>query len=241
MSVVRLVVLGLVALAGCFVATPMPTKVPHIERPTLAPDAFLEIESGVDTERRTYHEKADVCPKGSSSGCIEVETTKRKKVRVATATAVVNGTPISIGAVATVASPIFVADTDRARRVTSSCRRGRYTMILGALSMVAAGYMLNAGWGTEETERNQGLYVGGLAAGGAGLAALVLGRFAFGGQHCSEANELFDKWGLVYRDPAATTVKRDAAKLLEKLVEKYNHDHGAKPALVEPAPEAIEE
>ncbi len=222
MSVIRIVVLGFVAqLAGCYVMK-LPPSVPKVDRPTIAKDSFLELETGRANETRYYTENSKHCHKGD---CIDVKTDRRKNVRVKVAAATLDGNPISIGQVAAAASPEYVSDTEKLRPLTSSCKRGRIVMMGGGVFLTAAYFLLQAGF--RKDEPNRAAAIGGVAALGAGVTGMALGRFAFGGQHCNEAEKLYSKWATVYYSPDATTVKKGSAEMLELLVDKFNRDREA--------------
>ncbi|HEU0029851.1 MAG TPA: hypothetical protein VFQ53_04405 [Kofleriaceae bacterium] len=237
MTAVRISIFVVATSTGCFVAQ-MPKKVPEVNAPKLAPDAFIDVHTDVATESRGYTERSDVCSGGSD--CVQIRTHKRKNVLVNTATATVDGAPVTIGQVAMATSPEFVADDARLRSATSHCRRGRLVMMAGGLGLTAAYFLLNAGLGANP--KDPALTAGGIAAGGGGLAVMALGRFALGGQDCGTAEKLFDKWSGVYEDPSSTEVREDRAKLLEALVEKFHHDHPrAQQATTDDAPASTDE
>ena len=95
----------------------------------------------------------------------------------------------------------------------------------GGVLLTAAYFLLQVGFGGEQ--RNTPYAVAGVGALGGGVTSIVLGRFAFGGQDCGDAEELYGKWSPVYRDPNAIVVKHKSAEMLEMLVAKFNRDREA--------------
>ena len=209
-----------VVLTGCFYVS-MPPKVPRIEQPQLAEDAFIDVETDIKNESRSYTEKIEVCPKGSRSNCHDERRQKHRTVAVNVARATVDGTPISIGAVAMASSDVFRKDTERLRGITASCKKGRIAMTIGGLGLTSSFFLLNVGFAEPP---NRGYQIGGIAALGAGAAIMALGRFALGGQDCDEAKTLYRKWAGVYADPDDSSVKGNRAELLEALAKKFNRD-----------------
>ena len=233
MSVVRTLALAGVAaqLAGCFVFS-MPPSVPKVNRPNLAPDTFLEANSGIVREASTRGETSRVC---SGGDCTSITTYVPTTVRVHVAEPTANGAPISLGALAAAASPEYVTETERAGALTSKCKRGRILMTGGGLALTTAFVLLSIGYNKDKP--NQGAAIGGFAAAGGAVAGLVGGRYFAGGQYCDDAEKLYKKWAVVYKDADDTKLREDAAEMVDALVEKFNKDHSrvAKP---EPEPEA---
>ncbi|HEY5937184.1 MAG TPA: hypothetical protein VIU61_21185 [Kofleriaceae bacterium] len=236
MSVVRTLALtGLAAqLAGCFVFS-MPPSVPKVNRPNLGPDTFLEANSEVVRESSTRGETSRVC---SGGDCTSFTTYVPTTIRVHVATPTANGSPISIGALAAASSPEYVTDTERAGSLTSKCKRGRILMTGGGLALTTAFVLLSVGYNKDKP--NQNAAIGGFAAAGAAVVGLAGGRYFFGGQYCDDAEKLYRKWAVVYKDADATKVKRDAAEMVDVLVDKFNKDRSrvAKPDAEPAAPDA---
>ncbi|MEO8705076.1 MAG: hypothetical protein ABI867_33795, partial [Kofleriaceae bacterium] len=203
MSLRSIALLALLAgSGGCFTvdAFNLPSTIPKSARPQLPPDTFIEVEAGFVKESYTVTDKVKVCSKGD---CMEVLSDRRKHENVRVASASIAGKPLTINEVVSAASPEYVAETARGRGLVSKCRRGKLVQILGVVSMVTSFYLLNDGYGGEEAD-NKPLIAGGWAALGGGAALYGLGRFAFGGQACGEAEAIHQKWRTVYRDPDAT-------------------------------------
>jgi hypothetical protein len=231
MSVVRVAVMaGLAAqLAGCFVFS-MPPAVPKVNRPNLPPDTFIEANAGLERQRSSRRDTSTVCSGGSCTD-FTVRTPTTISVRVAEPT--VNGNPITIGEVAAAASPEYVSDTERARGLTSSCKRGRIVMTAAGVFVTGAFVLLSIGYNKENP--NQAAAIGGIAAAGAGVGGLLLGRYVAGGQYCDDAEEIYNKWQPIYQYAGKTKAERDSAKLVEVLVDKFNQDR-ARVAKPEPEP-----
>ena len=234
MSVVRVALMaGLAAqLAGCFVFS-MPSAVPKVNRPNLPPDAFIEANAGLERQRSSRRDTSTVCTGGS---CTDYTVRTPTTILVHVAEPTVNGNPITVGEVAAAASTEYVSDTERARGLTSSCKRGRIVMTAAGLVATGAFVLLSIGYNKENP--NQAAAIGGIAAAGAGVGGLLLGRYVVGGQNCDAAEEIYRKWQPIYQYANKTKVERDSAKMLEVLVDRFNEDRAR---VAKPDPEPADE
>jgi hypothetical protein len=228
-------------LAGCFFFGTGVPDVPSTARPQLAEDKFLELDAHTESREVSYKVKTgEDCYKGD---CVTHREDRTKDVDVRVASATIDGRPLSMRELAVTASPDFVNDTDRVSGLMSSCHRGRIALAIGATAAVVGLTLLQRGFNEEDPQRN--LAIGGYASLGVAIVGLAGSYTVFGGQHCKEAGQIYERWETVYSNADKTKVEGDAADAYEVLAKKFNADRearlGAHQAEAQPDPTTEEE
>jgi hypothetical protein len=195
---------------------------PILRRPeavTIGESQLLAVDTGSASEERTKREGKNACGEYNTN-CVRYDEVTKYDVDVMTASATLDGEPISIDKVASATSEKYRTDLEKYQSLRSSCRNGSIVMDVGIVSALAGVFLLNVGYGSDEP-RNE--YVAsGFAAAGVGVAALLLGKFVVGGQHCKEAKEIWGNWYPVVSEYDETEVRGKSAEYLEQLVTKFN-------------------
>lgn len=235
MIAVRLLALGCSSLlAGCFFMSVSVPDVPSTERPNLPEDKFLDLDARTERVKVNYEVQTGRSCVGST--CAKSYENRSKNVNVRVASGSIDGRPVSLRELAVMASPEFVADTDKVSGYFSACRRGRISMAVGATAAIVGLMLLQRGFDEDMPSRD--MAIGGYASLGVAAVGIIGGYTVFGGQHCGKAGEIYKRWKTIYRDPDDVKVTGEAAAMYEQLADKFNRDRQDR---VAPPPTTTEE
>lgn len=223
MLAVRLTALSCCTLVtGCFMSISVP-DIPETTRPNLPEDKFLDLDAHTESVEVNYKVKTgETCYKGD---CVTHRENRTKDVDVRVASGTIDGRPVSLRELAVMASPEFVADTNKVTGLMSACRRGRISMSLGGTAAIVGATMMQRAFDQDNPNRN--LAIASYATLGAAIVGLVGGYLVFGGQHCKEAGSIYERWEPIYKKPNEIKLAGDAAELYEVLAKKFNADREA--------------
>ncbi len=207
-----------VLLAGCY-ETP-PPKVPRPELPAIVPGAELEVDSKVTEEKRRVTNHDRVC---IGSDCSTVSVTSRENVNVHHAAATYNGSPVTFGQAQALGDPTYLKDLSRMQELGAHCSHASVPKYVGEALFMVGGLLVVEGGGTSDGSFKEPYFGAGIAAMAGGVVAYALGKYAFGGQDCAEAQEIYDRRRAEWRSQDERDVEDSLADQLETVAKDFNN------------------
>ena len=212
----RLAVLSFL-FAGCYELPP--PKVPRPELPPIVAGATLEVDSRHTTERRPVTSHDRVCV---GADCSTVSVTSSERVDVHRASATYNGTPVTLGQAQALGDPSYLEDLQAMQDLTATCNHAKVPKYIGEALFFAGTLLLINGAGTSDGSTKEPYFGLGIAGMAGGIVSYALGKYVFGGQACSEAQEIYDRRRDEWTSQGDRDVEGSLAHELETVANTFN-------------------
>jgi hypothetical protein len=206
-------------LGGCYgAAPPPPTRVPV---PAIVPGVPLSVHTDRTTTWENVTKKSVTCPQGHVEGspaCLVTHYQVREPVTRTASTAAYGGMPISYGQFLILTNPEREAQLAELRRRSHICELANVPRWIGLGLTVGGLVAIGIGAG----KKIPAATYGGIGGVGGGIVSYGLGYFAFGGNQCGPARELYRQLEVGDAATRTTVFGEVTAQQMQELAARFN-------------------